>query len=455
MTQMQAAMFNFAAPVAKPDSTSASRPTTDTRQRFDWLLGQAVSGLDTSAQNAVERTAETPDGALVNEKDEVVTRDLGLLATLLVQSPGLAMFTSQLQVQGQTSDLVAAGPLAAADPTAEQLIQPQLAGEDLKLLTTLQQQTNVEMETMTAAMPMSTSGAEVAAEHPIVELLAQLEAEATEVVTAPAAQGTPQRWGQLARYWLLRGADQKEFASDSGQTRESSALDADTIQELSLESQAAVSSKEQQPLSLRATTEPQAEVLSAQATSQIAELDASDQSNQVHQFAVHLDVATAGATIADSAQVADATHVARPGLPLSQQLEQGLATGLRQQRLLQSPEGVTVRLRLYPESLGEVRIELKLAGNTLTAQLRALEPQAVDALRSELPLLKENLANQGFTEVFLGAETAEYFGHSAGREQQPFQERQAQPRQQIIATTTETTDKTEAELTISRLDYRL
>ena len=57
--------------------------------------------------------------------------------------------------------------------------------------------------------------------------------------------------------------------------------------------------------------------------------------------------------------------------------------------------GMEVHLRLYPESLGEVRVQVRWEGGTLSARLEAATPAARDALESGAPALRAALQEHG------------------------------------------------------------
>jgi hypothetical protein len=57
--------------------------------------------------------------------------------------------------------------------------------------------------------------------------------------------------------------------------------------------------------------------------------------------------------------------------------------------------GMAVHLRLYPESLGEVRVQVRWEGGTLSARLEAATPAARDALESGAPSLRAALQEHG------------------------------------------------------------
>ena len=64
-------------------------------------------------------------------------------------------------------------------------------------------------------------------------------------------------------------------------------------------------------------------------------------------------------------------------------------------RVSVSQGGMEVRLRLHPESLGEVRVQVRWEGGMLSARLQADSPTARDALQAAAPGLHAALRDQG------------------------------------------------------------
>jgi flagellar hook-length control protein FliK len=54
-----------------------------------------------------------------------------------------------------------------------------------------------------------------------------------------------------------------------------------------------------------------------------------------------------------------------------------------------------VRLRLHPESLGEVRVQVRWENGVLSARLETASSTARDALQSSAPALRDALQEQG------------------------------------------------------------
>lgn len=464
--QMQAIMLDFMALTAKQsdNSTAPKKTAPDPKLRFDQLLGQARASLLSDRQEVGTEVTDGDEMGLAQEQDELASKDLSMLAALLAQ-PSLAWPSAQLSWQYHEGVVVSNDDLSATELPAEiarnaaleHTSQPSVRADtaeslpqDTLLLSQIMVDNTDFISGEQAKQPPIGQEIRPADAKSLVELLAQLQAEVPEAFSSLAGVRTdtalqPRRWGKLERYWLLREGNMSETEAGRQQAIEDS--DRSPLKLAGTE-------KDE---SLRTTIELLAdeEDLLEVPAREVDTLAQAEESKQTKQFAAYLDVVVDNLTMSDIAEPADVSYTARPGMPLEQQLEQGLATGLRQLRLLRSPDGITVRMQLYPESLGEVRVELKLEGNMLSAQLRTLQPQATEALRLELPLLRENLVNQGFTQVFLGAETAEHFGQSAGRERQRFQQEQARRTQRVGVVKTETTEELEQEQLTGRLDYRL
>lgn len=97
---------------------------------------------------------------------------------------------------------------------------------------------------------------------------------------------------------------------------------------------------------------------------------------------------------------------AQPAKPNAQ--EQVTEPGLSQQervRVIQriarsfnriSSEGGSINLRLHPEHLGSVSVQVRLEGRSLSARLSTETAAARDAIMQDLPALRQRLADQGF-----------------------------------------------------------
>jgi flagellar hook-length control protein FliK len=61
-----------------------------------------------------------------------------------------------------------------------------------------------------------------------------------------------------------------------------------------------------------------------------------------------------------------------------------------------SSEGGTINLRLHPQHLGSVNVQVRLDGRALSARLSTETTAARDAIMQDLPALRQRLADQGF-----------------------------------------------------------
>ena len=61
-----------------------------------------------------------------------------------------------------------------------------------------------------------------------------------------------------------------------------------------------------------------------------------------------------------------------------------------------SAEGGSINLRLHPEHLGSVSVQVRLEGKSLSARLSTETTAARDAIMQDLPALRQRLADQGF-----------------------------------------------------------
>ncbi len=86
-----------------------------------------------------------------------------------------------------------------------------------------------------------------------------------------------------------------------------------------------------------------------------------------------------------------------------EQVLKGLESGIRQLQTTRAGERTTVKLQLFPEELGEVRVRLELVGRTVTAQFEASSTATANLLKDGLPILRQALDAQGFTDVSLTA----------------------------------------------------
>jgi flagellar hook-length control protein FliK len=101
--------------------------------------------------------------------------------------------------------------------------------------------------------------------------------------------------------------------------------------------------------------------------------------------------AVPAATISSSAQQAGSDETARD-LPVADQLATVLAPAAHQ------PDGsYQVNIRLQPEDLGVVNVELRLEAGTVNVSLHAEGDATGDMLRQNLGQLRQQLANTGLT----------------------------------------------------------
>lgn len=142
----------------------------------------------------------------------------------------------------------------------------------------------------------------------------------------------------------------------------------------------------------------------------------------------------------------------------SEQLQSALDVGIKQVRVSADQSGeVTVKMQLYPDDLGEVRVNVRISEGTISAKFQAASPEAAQVIKESLANLRSALDGQGFSQVSL---TAESFGsnlaqHSDRRsrrspmrdERQPSQVRGIVPESAESASTRPTHG-------LSRLDYR-
>jgi len=99
-----------------------------------------------------------------------------------------------------------------------------------------------------------------------------------------------------------------------------------------------------------------------------------------------------------SAKTAEVRAAASPAKPtetdqarFAAQVSRGLAAALVQNG--DGPRNVT--LRMHPESLGQVRVELGLEGQSVTARFEAATPEARDLLEQSLGALRTALESRG------------------------------------------------------------
>jgi hypothetical protein len=99
-------------------------------------------------------------------------------------------------------------------------------------------------------------------------------------------------------------------------------------------------------------------------------------------------------------------HADANGGDPAEQLREAMQTGVRGLSVSRHPEqGLVVRLQLYPKELGEVKVELQLGSHGLVARFEAARPEAVQAIRQNLPELRNALDGQGWSQISLGADS--------------------------------------------------
>jgi flagellar hook-length control protein FliK len=81
--------------------------------------------------------------------------------------------------------------------------------------------------------------------------------------------------------------------------------------------------------------------------------------------------------------------------------------------------GVEVRVRLEPESLGEVRVAVRWDGGAVSARLEVGSPAAREALESHLPALRKSLQEQGIPIQQMDVGIRRDLG-GGGREREPW-----------------------------------
>ena len=109
----------------------------------------------------------------------------------------------------------------------------------------------------------------------------------------------------------------------------------------------------------------------------------------------HLGPAAPTRTVGTQAAKADAS--AKPeSTELSQQERVRVIQRIARSFNRISAEGGTINLRLHPEHLGSVTVQVKLEGRTMAARLTTETAGAREAIMADLPALRQRLADQGF-----------------------------------------------------------
>lgn len=155
---------------------------------------------------------------------------------------------------------------------------------------------------------------------------------------------------------------------------------------------------------------------------------------------------------------ASITVVAETAGSLNQQLQAALEAGISQFSFSKDRDGaVTVKMQLYPEELGEVRVNVRISEGAVSARFEASTSEAAQAIKDSLPSLRSALDGQGFTEVSLSAES---FGSSLAQDsdrrsrRSPFREDRGQGI--VPGSLSESLEAVHAQPNsrVSRLDYR-
>jgi len=425
---------------AKPGSSPNA--LADSPVSFEQLLMELVGGTEAkSPSGELGDEAQQQVPAQEEQQDHWASLSMGALAAMLAHTMGTDIPIATKQEHDASSVVNVLQPRLDT--------KSQAVGGNSRVFSTMTPKDKPQplFQAGMAATSSSELGAQVAGARQgalsseleaLTQLLQELQINASVATKAPTQ---PKGWGQLERFWVFRGKETPVVVDEIALGDSPSGSPAEQVGRVP---------------SLRALVAQRSESREIPLLGErdvIAEAD--DQKMSEH-LIFHLGLDRVVGQEMEQTGTPEVIYQARPGQPLQQQLEQGLGVGVRQLRIFRSEEGLTVRMHLYPESLGEVRVELKLEGNVLTAQLRTYQPQAAEALRQELPLLRENLINQGFTQVFLGAETAQQFDHWAGQRQQRFQEEhQRRPQRVGIVRSEETEEPMLMSIISSRLDYKL
>ncbi len=110
-----------------------------------------------------------------------------------------------------------------------------------------------------------------------------------------------------------------------------------------------------------------------------------------------VNAAATGPTRTIGSQVAKPNSKDRPSEPgLSQQERVRVIQRIARSFNRISAEGGAINLRLHPEHLGSVSVQVRLEGKSLSARLSTETAAARDAIMQDLPALRQRLADQGF-----------------------------------------------------------
>ncbi len=142
----------------------------------------------------------------------------------------------------------------------------------------------------------------------------------------------------------------------------------------------------------------------------------------------------------------------------SEQLQAAMDAGIRQIKVSAEQKGeVTVKMQLYPEDLGEVRVNVRISEGAISAKFQAASREAAQVIKESLANLRQALDGQGFSQVSL---TAESFGsnlaqHSDRRSRRsPFRDERNQRQVGVIVAESAEASASRPLSGLSRLDYR-
>lgn len=367
---------------------------------------------------------------------------------------------------GQREDIA----LEQAPVLAQQLPPPEMGEAELPVAVSSVVDAAVADQRLLATQPVA---------EPVRQELLLPEPEQETTALPPLPEGVAQvqvmrekpqdliAWGQMQRFWLQRNAREPASAAMPVSPLTSASLEIEQgllTQPKELEQGQEVNQRIDGQTEEAVQLRPNKAILAHSTGEEAEEMVVAERTLPVHSPPeeatedIPLRVLSwqpeLGATAIDE-HVTVGTYQAGRATPLRQQLEHGINMGLRL-RWQQAPETVTVRLQLYPEELGEVRVELKFSGETLHARLQSARPATIEALREHLPALRLTLSDQGFSNVFVGTELGGQFGAAAGEEQRRFWAEQNRRPLAVVKTEETTTDQTMVSLPgESRLDYRL
>lgn len=386
-------------------------------------------------------------------------------------------------VAARSSELGAPQPAAATHPAAaEHPVAPEQSSDDPSKLSqpavqTIDQpiiavakaassQPEVSSTVVAEAVGKPRAGAETATES-------TSSTSAAEPEQPPLPVERPLNW--LVRPGLLAGLRSSRPASPQLHSEPDSAvpkvLAAESSpgeqprvnwQQLDQQSQG-LAAKGGETATARRSLTPVTAATSADQTS--SELTAADrptaaEPTQSVRFGLPQFLGSSGQVQPPAEQPAELTWFARPESSQLQQLQEALTAGVQQLHSRPTADGgLVVKMQLYPKELGEVRVDLKLNGATVTAKFEAASPEAVQVIKDSLPQLRTALSDQGFSQVSLGAEaSAGGFAQSSDQRRQQRTLWQAehgrtQPSQALPEAAESVTGR--YQVGTSRVDYRM